>query len=135
VVRIQVTRIEPQRPPPLPHPPLVSVRYHSLYIHSDPRYELKALELLGKHSDIGIFTERSEITINYKNPEELEKAIKERVKNLLNATVVETVSLDDQLGVIEDNTQTRLDDALGVLGEDIEDVDVEAEDDELNVSV
>jgi hypothetical protein len=219
VVRIQVTRIEPQRPLPLPHPPLVSVRYHSLYIHTvagntaelqeslgasldisegdverekellravaeskkptnlsnqttafaaaaflraygqqlamdaaqaraaitnklmeiadcgDPRYELKALELLGKHSDIGIFTERSEITINYKNPEELEKAIKERVKNLLNATVVETVSLDDQLGVIEDNTQTRLDDALGVLGEDIEDVDVEAEDDELNVSV
>lgn len=101
----------------------------------DPRYELKALELLGKHSDIGIFTERSEITVNYRNPEELEKAIKERVKNLLNATVVETVSLDDQLGVIEDNTQTRLDDALGVLGEDIEDVDVEAEDDELNVSV
>ena len=31
----------------------------------DTRYELKALELLGKHSDIGIFTERSEIT-NYK---------------------------------------------------------------------
>jgi hypothetical protein len=101
----------------------------------DPRYELKALELLGKHSDIGIFTERSEVTINYKNPEELEKAIKERVKNLLNATVVETVSLDDQLGVLEDTSQTRLDDALGVLGEDIEDVDVEAEDDELNVSV
>ena len=101
----------------------------------DPRYELKALELLGKHSDIGIFTERSEVTINYKNPEDLEKAIKTRVKNLLNATVVETVSLDEQLGVIEDDTQARLDDALGVLGEDIEDVDVEAEDDELNVSV
>lgn len=101
----------------------------------DPRYELKALELLGKHSDIGIFTERSEVTINYKNPQDLEKAIKERVKNLLNATVVETVSLDEQLGVIEDDTQARLDDALGVLGEDIEDVDVEAEDDELDVSV
>jgi hypothetical protein len=101
----------------------------------DPRYELKALELLGKHSDIGIFTERSEVTINYKNPQDLEKAIKERVKNLLNATVVETVSLDEQLGVIEDDTQARLDDALGVLGEDIEGVDVEAEDDELNVSV
>ena len=101
----------------------------------DPRYELKALELLGTHSDIGIFTERSEVTINYKNPQDLEKAIKERVKNLLNATVVETVSLDEQLGVIEDDTQARLDDALGVLGEDIEDVDVEAEDDELNVSV
>ena len=69
----------------------------------DPRYELKALELLGKHSDIGIFTERSEITINYKNPEELENEIKARVKRLLNASVVSTqsleVSLDEELGI------------------------------------
>ena len=71
----------------------------------DPRYELKALEMLGKHSDIGLFTERSEITINYKNPEDLETAIKERVKRLLNADVVDVTpigaDLDDQLGVAE----------------------------------
>tara|TARA_R110000868_G_scaffold27225_1_gene103807 strand:+ start:98 stop:697 length:600 start_codon:yes stop_codon:yes gene_type:complete len=69
----------------------------------DPRYELRALELLGKHSDIGIFTERSEITINYKNPEELENEIKARVKRLLNASVVSVVpldvSLDEELGI------------------------------------
>jgi hypothetical protein len=72
----------------------------------DPRYELKALELLGKHSDIGLFTERSEITINYKDPTELENAIKERVKRLLNADIVDVtpigVDLDDQLGVAGD---------------------------------
>lgn len=71
----------------------------------DPRYELKALELLGKHSDIGLFTERSEITINYKTPEDLEQAIKERVKRLLNADVIDVnpigADLDDQLGVAE----------------------------------
>jgi hypothetical protein len=71
----------------------------------DPRYELKALELLGKHSDIGIFTQRSEITINYKNPADLENEIKERVKRLLNASVVETISLEDsldeELGIFE----------------------------------
>lgn len=69
----------------------------------DPRYELKALELLGKHSDIGLFTERSEITINYKDPSELEHAIKERVKRLLNAEIIDITpigaDLDDQLGV------------------------------------
>jgi len=69
----------------------------------DPRYELKALELLGKHSDIGLFTERSEITINYKNPEDLEAAIKERVKRLLNADIIDVTpigaDLDEQLGV------------------------------------
>jgi hypothetical protein len=31
----------------------------------DPKLELKALELLGKHSDIGLFTERSEITVHH----------------------------------------------------------------------
>lgn len=69
----------------------------------DPRYELKALELLGKHSDIGLFTERSEVTINYKDPSDLENAIKERVKRLLNADVVDVTpigaDLDEQLGV------------------------------------
>ena len=63
----------------------------------DARYELKALELLGKHSDIGIFTERSEITVNYKDADDLEKAIKDRVKRLLNASVVETVPITDQI--------------------------------------
>ena len=62
-----------------------------------PRFELKALELLGKHSDIGIFTERSEITVNYKSPEDLEKAIKDRVKNLLNAQVVDVTPLSQCL--------------------------------------
>ena len=68
----------------------------------DTRYELKALELLGKHSDIGLFTERSEVTINYKNPEDLENAIKERVKRLLNADVIDVtplgMDLDEELG-------------------------------------
>lgn len=72
----------------------------------DPRYELKALELLGKHSDISLFTERSEVTINYKSSGDLEEAIKERVKRLLNAKVVEAVplsieDLNDELGVVE----------------------------------
>ena len=75
----------------------------------DTRYELKALELLGKHSDIALFTERSEVTINYKSSSDLENAIKERVKRLLNAKVVESVPIS-----IED-----LDDELGVAGETI----------------
>jgi hypothetical protein len=69
----------------------------------DIKYELKALELLGKHSDIGLFTERSEITINYNSPEALETAIKERIKRLLNADVIDVtpigMDLDEELGV------------------------------------
>ena len=80
----------------------------------DTKFELRALELLGKHSDISLFTERSEITINYKSPDALEAAIKERVKRLLNAEVVDmpTVGedLDEALGTyipprLKDETQ------------------------------
>lgn len=70
------------------------------------KHELRALELLGKHSDIGLFTDRSEITINYNSPESLEKAIKERVKRLLNADVIDVTplgqDLDEELGIFDD---------------------------------
>lgn len=86
----------------------------------DPKFELKALELLGKHSDIGLFTERSEITINYKDPTDLENAIKERVKRLLNADIVDVTpigaDLDEQLGVaVIPEIKTEL---MGELDED-----------------
>lgn len=80
----------------------------------ETKYELKALELLGKHSDVGLFTERSEITINYKDPEDLENAIKERVKRLLNADIIDVtpigIDLDEELGV---TSATSLMDELG----------------------
>jgi hypothetical protein len=69
----------------------------------ETKFELKALELLGKHSDINLFTQRSEININYNSPEALESAIKERVKRLLNADIIDVtplgMNLDEELGI------------------------------------
>jgi len=67
----------------------------------DLKIEIKALELLGKHSDIGIFTERSEITVHHKTSDSLENSIKDRIKRLLNTNVTDVTPLDDldeQLG-------------------------------------
>lgn len=67
----------------------------------DPKLELKALELLGKHSDIGLFTERSEVTVHHTSSKSLEESIKERVKRLLNSNIIDVSPLDDldeQLG-------------------------------------
>ena len=69
--------------------------------NGDPKIELKALELLGKHSDIGLFTERSEITVHHTTSSSLENSIKERIKRLLNTEVTDITPLDDldaQLG-------------------------------------
>lgn len=71
----------------------------------DPRFELKALELLGKHSDIALFTERSEVTVNYKNSSDLEGAIKDRIRRLLHSSAVDVEPITP--------SADRLDDAFG----------------------
>ena len=74
----------------------------------DPKIEIKALELLGKHSDIGLFTERSEITVHHTTSEGLENSIKERIKRLMNAEVTDVTPLDDLdtlLGPAEDTRE------------------------------
>jgi hypothetical protein len=74
----------------------------------DPKLELKALELLGKHSDIGLFTERSEITIHHTTSSALENSIKERVKRLLNSNVTDVPNLMDELDDYVENKQTEI---------------------------
>lgn len=63
----------------------------------DPKLEIRALELLGKHSDIGLFSERSEITVTHRSSNELENSIKERIKRLLHADVVDVEPLISEL--------------------------------------
>lgn len=78
--------------------------------NGDPKIELKALELLGKHSDIGLFTERSEITVHHTTSSALEDSIKERVKRLLNAEIIDVKPIDDldtQLGPVEPVEQVK----------------------------
>ena len=70
----------------------------------DLKIEIKALELLGKHSDVGIFTERSEVTITHTSSKSLEDSIKERIKRMLHSDVTDIAPIDDldtHLGVIE----------------------------------
>jgi len=63
----------------------------------DPKLELKALELLGKHSDVGLFTERSEITVMHSTSRTLEDSIKDRIRRLLNADVIDVQPLTAEL--------------------------------------
>lgn len=59
----------------------------------DPRIRMKALELLGKHSDVGLFTERSEVTINNRSTVELENTLKEKLRKLMGSDDVEDAVL------------------------------------------
>lgn len=51
--------------------------------HTDPRIRIKALELLGKISDVGLFTEKAEITLRHRPTEELEQMLRERLSRVV----------------------------------------------------
>jgi len=75
----------------------------------DTKIEIKALELLGKHSDIGLFTERSEITVHHTTSKGLEDSIKERIKRLMNADITDVTPLDDLDTLLGPAEETRED--------------------------
>lgn len=65
---------------------------------SDPRHRLKALELLGKISDVGLFSEKTEITVKNLSQEDLELQIKSKLYKILGKTAV----VDTTFEVVKD---------------------------------
>jgi hypothetical protein len=74
----------------------------------DNKVALKALELLGKASDL--FTERSEITITHKTSDELKAAIKARIQMLMQ-NPMKTIPTDNErrLAELSDQNITEID--------------------------
>ena len=63
--------------------------------NADPRVRLKALELLGKISDVGLFAEKSEITITHKTSDELRDALREKLNRLREEPVPKMQPVED----------------------------------------
>ena len=61
--------------------------------NADPRIRLKSLEMLGKISDVGLFTDKTEITMRHRPTEELEQLLRERLTR-----VVESEAFDPDKG-------------------------------------
>ena len=70
----------------------------------DTKSELRALELLGKMSDIGAFTDKSEITITHRSANDLKQVIHEKISRLLQGNVIDVPvkNLSDELGIIDE---------------------------------
>lgn len=60
----------------------------------DPKIEIKAAEMLGKISDVGLFTEKTEITVNYNSVSDLDQAIKDKVRKMLMAHAVDITPIE-----------------------------------------
>ena len=50
----------------------------------DPRVRIRALELLGKVSDVGLFAEKSEVTITHQSTDDLKAKLRSKLEKLVN---------------------------------------------------
>lgn len=61
--------------------------------NADPRVRLRALELLGKVSDVGLFSERSEVVITHQSSSELEDKLRNKLRNLMDRAAITDVEV------------------------------------------
>ena len=52
----------------------------------DPRIRLRALELLGKITDVGLFTERSEVTVTHQTTDDIREKLRAKLNAMKNVT-------------------------------------------------
>lgn len=52
----------------------------------DPRIRIKALEMLGKITDVGLFTERSEVTVTHQSTEDLRDSLRRKLSRMKDVT-------------------------------------------------
>ena len=82
---------------------------------SNPQSRIRALELLGKISDVGLFSEKSEVTITHQSTDDLKAKLRQKLEKLVNPTeeiedaVIidgEPIDVDAELG-FEDEEDER----------------------------
>lgn len=75
--------------------------------NADPKVRLKALELLGKISDVGLFSDKSEITVTHQTSDELKAKLKLKLERLINPpqdtkkVTVQDIEQDEELQSIQ----------------------------------
>ena len=77
----------------------------------DAKVRLRALELLGKISDVGLFSEKSEVTITHQSTDDLKARLRKKLEKLAepddkieDAVVIdgESFNVDEELGIKDD---------------------------------
>ena len=84
--------------------------------NADPRIRMRSLELLGKISDVGLFSEKSEVTITHQSTDDLREKLRSKLEKLVNP--VEEVEIED--AVVLDGEVLDVDAELGLLDDDEE---------------
>jgi hypothetical protein len=78
----------------------------------DARVRIRALELLGKISDVGLFAEKSEVTITHQSTNDLRDRLRSKLAKLINPE--EKEAEEAAASIIIDGTVIDVDEELGI---------------------
>ncbi len=83
----------------------------------DAKVRIRALELLGKISDVGLFAEKSEITVTHQSTDDLRAKLRSKLEKLVNPPI------EAEDAVFEEDGPVDLDKELGLIPEESYDDD------------
>ena len=63
----------------------------------DPRIRVRALELLGKISDVGLFADKTEVTVTHQTTNDLKESLREKLMKLVNPDVMDAEIIEDDV--------------------------------------
>ncbi len=103
----------------------IKLKYLELSNSGNAKIELKALEMLGKLSDVGAFTERIDINVTHRTTEELEadlaRKLSSYLSDIIDVDAKEAVSLDyDPLPIAPAVQVINVDEELGLVGGELD---------------
>ena len=103
----------------------IKLKYLELSNSGNAKIELKALEMLGKLSDVGAFTERIDINVTHRTTEELEADLASKLSSylsdIIDVDVKEAPAIDyDPLPMAPAVQVINVDEELGLVGGELD---------------
>lgn len=95
--------------------------------NSDPKVRLRALELIGKMPEVGLFTDKKEIVIKHKSVEELEEQLREKFAKVLEGDFIVDEEPPQPKEIVDRVNKPDLDELEVDLAKHLEDAPIEVQ--------
>ena len=80
--------------------------------NDDPRIRIRALELLGKISDVGLFAEKTEVTVTHQSTKDLRNKLRGKLEKLVQP--VDDIAEGDYEDVVLDGSVLNIEETFGL---------------------
>ena len=87
--------------------------------NDDPRIRIRALELLGKISDVGLFAEKTEVTVTHQSTDDLRNKLRGKLEKLVEPVLSADIEDANYEDIVLNGEVLNLDEELGLAVEEV----------------